>query len=153
MRNKSVLRRHVDEVHEGKEQGIEFDMKVTEVFKKDPLGRQVMEGVKIRENKADHIMNSKEEFHQPGEIVPVLQGAHRKMNKNNGYSGNSGNTGNSGNSANYNNNNNNSNDTRDGGERERSTTDGGCVAGEKVTTGRGGGVLTRAKARRQNIVV
>ena len=49
-------------------------MKVLEVLKNDPLARQVMEGVKLREIEADHIMNSKEEFHQPGEIIPEWQG-------------------------------------------------------------------------------
>ena len=45
-----------------------------EVLKNDPLARQVMEGVKLREIDADHIMNSKDEFHQPGEIIPEWQG-------------------------------------------------------------------------------
>ena len=44
-------------------------MKVTEVFKNDPLGRQCMEGVKIREMTADYIMNSKDEFRQETNIT------------------------------------------------------------------------------------
>ena len=89
-----------------------------------------MEGAKIRESNADHIMNSKEEFHQPGEIVPVFQGA-RRMFRNN-------------------------NNVREKEREENLTTDGGSVQRE-VTTDRGdkdsGGVLTRSRARRQNIVV
>ena len=52
-------------------------MKIKHVFKNDPLGRQVMEGVQIRELKVDHILNSKDEFHQPGEVIPVLGGVRR----------------------------------------------------------------------------
>ena len=33
---------------------------------------QVMEGVKVQELKVDHIMHSKDEFHQPDEIIPTL---------------------------------------------------------------------------------
>ena len=49
-------------------------MTVTDVFKNDPLGRQVMEGVRIRETECDHILNSKEEFRLPGELVAELPG-------------------------------------------------------------------------------
>ena len=37
-----------------------------------------MEGVKIWELKVDQFMNSKDEFHQSGEIIPTLEGACRK---------------------------------------------------------------------------
>ena len=39
---KSVLRKHVNEVHGGNDEGVEFEMEVTDVFKNDPQGRQVM---------------------------------------------------------------------------------------------------------------
>ena len=65
VRSKSVMWRHIDEVHGGDKEGIEFDMTVTDVFKDDPLGRQCMEGVKIRETVCDYVLNSKEEFRQP----------------------------------------------------------------------------------------
>ena len=89
-REKSVLRKHVNEVHGGNEDGVEFEMKVTHVFKNDPTGRQVMEGIGIRElvGKVDHILNSMYEFHQPGELIPVLEGARRSNRKhtdNNNY--------------------------------------------------------------------
>ena len=74
----------MDEVHEGKNTDIEFGMKVLEVFKNDPLARQVMEGVKLREIKADNILNSKEEFHQPGEIIPEWLGR-KAMKKSQNY--------------------------------------------------------------------
>ena len=77
------MRKHVDAVHDGVEEGIEFEMKVTEIFKNDPQGRQVMEGVKMREINVDNLMNSKDEFQQPGEIIPTLEGAGRRPNRNN----------------------------------------------------------------------
>ena len=64
--------RHIDEVHGGDKEGIEFDMTVTDIFKDDPLGRQCMEGVKMRETACDYVLNSKEEFRQPGELVAEL---------------------------------------------------------------------------------
>ena len=82
-RAKSVLRKHVEAVHGGNEEGIEFEMMVTDRFKNDPTGRQIMEGVKMRELVADNIMNSKDEFNQPGEIVPTLEGA--GINKRNNH--------------------------------------------------------------------
>ena len=71
---KSVLRKHVDNCHDGVEEGVDFEMKVTDVFKDDPVGRQVMEGVKMRETICDNCLNSKEEFRQPGELVAELPG-------------------------------------------------------------------------------
>ena len=73
--------KHVDEVHEGEKRDIHFGMKVLEIFKNDPLARQVMEGVKLKEIRADHILNSKDEFHQPGEIIPEWQGKKKKSSK------------------------------------------------------------------------
>ena len=131
-RKKSVLRRHVEDVHEGREEGIEFDMKVTDVFKYDATGRQVMEGAKIRESNADHVMNSMLEFHQPGEIVAVFQGARRTFS------------------------NNNNNNVREKEGEENLTTDGGSAQREVTTDcgdNGGRGVITRSQARRQNIVV
>ena len=64
--------KHVNSVHGGNKDGIEFEMKITDVFKDDPLGRQCMEGIKIRETICDHSLNSKEEFRQPGELVAEL---------------------------------------------------------------------------------
>ena len=62
---KSVMRKHVDSVHGGDKTGIEFDMKITDIFKNDPLGRQIMEGIRIRLLKCHHSLNSKDEFRQP----------------------------------------------------------------------------------------
>ena len=47
----------------------DFDHKT---FKGDPLGRQILEGVIIRElnaGDADYVLNLKNEFNQPGEVV------------------------------------------------------------------------------------
>ena len=41
-----------------------FKLKVESTFSK-PLDRQVTEGIAITNSKADHIMNSKSEYHQP----------------------------------------------------------------------------------------
>ena len=57
------------------------------VFRDDTLGRQLMEGIGIREIVADHILNSKEEFCQPGEIIPVIPG--REWRRNSGANNNS----------------------------------------------------------------
>ena len=35
-RGKSVLRKHVEAVHNGNEEGVEFEMKATDTFKNDP---------------------------------------------------------------------------------------------------------------------
>ena len=56
-------------------------MRVTHIFKNDPTGRQVMEGGGLRELVADHILNPRDEFHQPGELIPVLEGARRNNRK------------------------------------------------------------------------
>ena len=77
-KKKSVLRKHIEDVHGGDDTGVEYDMKITHRFKNDPLGRQVMEGVAIRETVADNLMNSKDEFCQPGEIIPELPSQERR---------------------------------------------------------------------------
>ena len=123
-REKSVLRKHVNEVHGGNEDGVEFEMKVTHVFKNDPTGRQVMEGIGIRElvGKVDHILNSMYEFHQPGELIPVLEGArrsNRKHNDNNNYNNNS-QSDNSSNRQNGNNSSNSQNDNRNNSQIDNS---------------------------------
>ena len=142
----------------GNEESVEFEMKVIKIFKNDPTGRQVMEGIAIRELEADHILNSKDEFHQPGELIPVLEGArrsNRKHNNNNNYNNshndNSSNSQNDNSSNSQNDNSSNSqndNSNNSQGVRTRSQRKGTAV----VTTG-GGGVTTRARARRENIVV
>ena len=152
IREKSVLRKHVNSVHDGKEEGVEFEMKITDVFKNDPLGRQVMEGVKICEMKVHNVMNSKDEFQQPGEIIPSLEGAGRRMNNNN--NGNSYNNRNIQNSINSQNSVNSQNSDR-GEEIPRGDSHGGDNNNRKVTTdcGTTGGVTTRSRARRENNVV
>ena len=87
LRMRKGERKHIEEVHGGVEEGVEFDMKITHRFKNDPTGRQVMEGVAMRELVADHILNSKDEFCQPGEIIPVIPG--REWRGNNGANNNS----------------------------------------------------------------
>ena len=74
--------KHVNSVHGGNKDGIEFEMKITDVFKDDPLGRQCMEGIKIRETICDHSLNSKEEFRQPGELIAELPGSDNSDNSN-----------------------------------------------------------------------
>ena len=120
-------------------------MRPTDVFKNDPQGRQIMEGVKMREMQVDNIMNSKDEFHQPGEIIPVLEGAGRRQ-VNNSHNR-------------LNNNNQVDNSNRSSGESGEENP-GENLRKKKVTRSgrsdsdrRGGGVTTRARARRENIVV
>ena len=148
-RAKSVLRKHVEAVHGGNEEGIEFVMKPTDVFKNDPQGRQIMEGVKMREMEVDNVMNSRDEFHQPGEIIPVLEGAGRR---------------NGNNSHNHLNNNsqayNSYNSNRSSQEKENPGDNSQGARENKVTRSTrsdrvksGGGVTTRARARRENLVV
>ena len=57
------------------------------MFRDDTLGRQLMEGIGIREIVADYILNSREEFCQPGEIIPVIPG--REWRRNSGANNNS----------------------------------------------------------------
>ena len=144
-RAKSVLRKHVEAVHGGNEEGVEFEMKVTDVFKNDPQGRQIMEGVKMREmeNKVDNIMNSKDEFQQPGEIIPTLEGAGRRNNSS---------------QKSYNNNNNNNNRVEESarveGDRRRRDNNKKVTNGDsRNERGTTPGVTTRARTRRQNNVV
>ena len=134
---------------------ISFEMKVVHVFKNDPTGRQVMEGVEIRELEADIILNSKDEFHQPGELIPVLEGARRSNRKQHGNN-NSQRYDNDNNSQDDNSNNsqndnsiNRQNDNNQG-VRRRSQRKKVTTAAVEVTTG---GVTTRARARRDNLVV
>ena len=145
-RAKSVLRKHVEAVHGGNEEGIEFVMKPTDVFKNDPQGRQIMEGVKMREMEVDNVMNSRDEFHQPGEIIPVLEGAGRR-NSNNSHN-------------HFNNNSQVDNSNRSSQEKENPGDNSQGARENKVTRSTrsdrvksGGGVTTRARARRENLVV
>ena len=137
---------------------ISFEMKVVHVSKNDPTGRQVMEGVEIRELEADNILNSRDEFHQPGEWIPVLEGARRNNRKQYGNNNSQGDKDNNSQDDNSNNNSNNSqndnsinsqNDNSQGvrtrRQRKKVTT-----AAVEVTTG---GVTTRARERRDNFVV
>ena len=63
----------MEEVHGGAR--LEFEMKIIQAYQNNPLCRQVHEGVNIREEVVDYLMNSREEFHhsreefhQPGKI-------------------------------------------------------------------------------------
>ena len=145
-RSKSVLRKHVDAVHDGCQEGVEFEMRVTHIFKNDPTGRQVMEGVGLRELVADHILNSRDEFHQPGELIPVLEGARRNNIRSNSIINNNNNSDNSNNSDNIDNSDNSQVVSQTNGSRRKVTT---AVA----VAGSTGGVTTRARARRENLVV
>ena len=69
---KSAMRKHAEDIHDNSND-LEFEMEVMETFRYDALGRQVCEGVMLREEVAEHIMNSKEEFRQPGEIICTYQ--------------------------------------------------------------------------------
>ena len=44
-------------------------MKIIRSYQQKPLARMVHEGVLIRESVVDILLNSKEEFVQPGEVV------------------------------------------------------------------------------------
>ena len=138
----SVFRKHADAVHDGCQEGVEFEMRVTHIFKNDPTGRQVMEGVGLRELVADHILNSRDEFHQPGELIPVLEGARRNNRRSNNI---------------VNNNNSNNSDNIDNSDNSQvvSQTNGNLrkVTTAVVVAGSTGGVTTRARARRENLVV
>ena len=70
IRKKSVLWRHEVECHGGRE--FKFEMRVLEIFNRDPLGRQCMEGQLIREMDPDKLINNKEEWIQPGDIRAVF---------------------------------------------------------------------------------
>ena len=154
-RNKSVLRRHVESVHNGNEEGVEFEMVVTDIFKNDPMGRQIMEGVKMREMIVDHIMNSAIEFHQPGEIIPTLEGAGRRCH--NSQNNNSQKNNNSRNSPSDDNENLNENhnvviDNSQSGraKKKKKVTNGGRSTNSEQSVE---GVTTRARARRENLIV
>ena len=60
-------------------------MDVVGTFRRNALGRQVFEGVKIRNCSAHFKLNSKEEFVQPREVTPEYNGtgttASKKMIK------------------------------------------------------------------------
>ena len=62
----SVMWRHQMEKHDG--QKVEFEMSVVENFQRDPLGRQSMEGMLIREQDPEDLINNKEEWNQPGDV-------------------------------------------------------------------------------------
>ena len=110
------------------------------------------------EMNVDNVMNSKEEFQQPKEIIPTLEGAGRRLNRNNNNNRDNANNRNNSNNSNSQNNEIYVNSSQDianvvsssqGGTRRRNT--------KKVTVEVGGtqhaGVTTRSRARRENIVV
>ena len=70
VRKKSVLWRHEIEKHGGRE--CKFEMRVLETFNRDPLGRQSMEGMMIREADPEKLINNNEEWIQPGDIRAVF---------------------------------------------------------------------------------
>ena len=114
-----------------------------------------MEGVGLRELVADHILNSRDEFHQPGELIPVLEGARRNNRRSNNIVNNNNNSNNSNNNNNSDNSNNSDNIDNSDNSQVVSQTNG---SRRKVTTavavaGSTGGVTTRARARRENLVV
>ena len=158
-RNKSVLRRHVESVHNGNEEGVEFEMVVTDIFKNDPMGRQIMEGIKMREMKVDNIMNSKDEFHQPGEIIPTLEGVGRRLH--NSHNSQNNNSQNNNSQKNNNSRNSPSDDNEESnviidnsqggrGKKKKKVTIGGSSTSSEQSSG---GVTTRARARRENLIV
>ena len=60
---KSPLWKHVQNRHEGRTD-VNYSMKVASHFR-DPLTRQVNEGVRINRSTAEVILNSKSEWHGP----------------------------------------------------------------------------------------
>ena len=66
----SMMKNHSEEVHGGEK--VKWAMDILKGFRRNPLARQVFEGVRIR-NRAetsDYVLNTREEFVQPGEITP-----------------------------------------------------------------------------------
>ena len=72
-KKESWLRKHEVNVHGGDR--MEWDLDVLGTFRKNALGRQVFEGVRIRNCPAYFKLNSKEEFVQPGEVTPTYTSA------------------------------------------------------------------------------
>ncbi len=71
VKEKRWITKHAREVHE--RDHMEMKMEVIKKFQNTALARQVFEGILIREQKVDYLLNSKEEFHQPAEIVTTHQ--------------------------------------------------------------------------------
>ena len=54
------------EKHGGKKG--DFEMKIIQTCPGDPLGRQSLEGLLIRESDPENLINNKEEWNQPGDV-------------------------------------------------------------------------------------
>ena len=65
-RERSVLLRHMNEKHEGK--NVRFDMKAIASYQHNPLARQCAEAIYIKSIDPSKRINNKTEFHQPGEM-------------------------------------------------------------------------------------
>ena len=75
----SVLRKHELKKHGG--QHVEFEMKVLSSFQHDPLARQCAEAVWINKIEPDKRINSKTEYHQPGDIEAVFEKSENLITK------------------------------------------------------------------------
>ena len=111
----------------------------------------------MREMKVDHIMNSAIEFHQPGEIIPTLEGAGRRLAVHNSQNNNSQRNNNSCNRPSDDNENLNENhnvviDNSQSGraKKKKKVTNGGRSTNSEQSVE---GVTTRARARRENLIV
>ena len=67
----SIIKRH--SIYEHNSEPIEFKMKIMKSFQKDPLGRQVAEGIKIREMDEEEQINNKKEWTQPMEVIAIYR--------------------------------------------------------------------------------
>ena len=69
----SVLYRHIQNEHKGEPDDVKFEMKTTGRFK-SAMNRQIDEGVRIQNKKAEFLLNSKSEFYGPAVKRTVLEG-------------------------------------------------------------------------------
>ena len=72
-KEESMMRKHEVEVHGGDR--VEWALDVVGSFRRNALGRQVYEGVRIRNCPAYFKLNTKNEFVQPGEVTPQYTSA------------------------------------------------------------------------------
>ena len=76
-KEESMMLKHELEVHGGEK--VDWRLDVVGTYRKNPLGRQVFEGVKIRNCHAHFRLNSRAEFVQPGEVTPEYTSSEVQM--------------------------------------------------------------------------
>ena len=79
---KSFIHQHIINEHGGNTE-VKFKMTIIKSYQNDPLGRQLREAGKIRKMDPDKSMNSREEYHQPGDVrVNYVKNVREYKNKN-----------------------------------------------------------------------